>query len=138
MVVVDASVAVKWVLSEDHSQAAKALTLREEMAAPPFWLLEAGSVIWKRHRRGEYAADDARELLSALRRIGVRDEHASDDVSDALALATRLAHPIYDCLYLALAIRLDTILVTADAEFIKAVDRDPELAGRARHVAHYV
>ena len=38
-------------------------------------------------------------------------------VADALRLAVDLDHPIYDCVYLALAYRVGGILVTADTRF---------------------
>jgi len=49
-------------------------------------------------------------------------------VADALRLAFLLAHPIYDCLYLALSVQTGTPLVTADSRFIAAVRRHVELA----------
>ena len=42
---------------------------------------------------------------------------------EAFALAIRLSHSLYDCLYLALAIRSDSSLVTADDRFAKAAVR---------------
>ena len=36
----------------------------------------------------------------------------------AVGIARRLRHPIYDCLYLALAERWDTVFVTADLKFV--------------------
>jgi predicted nucleic acid-binding protein len=61
MIVVDASVAVKWVLDE----AATALR-GEELVAPVLWLAEASNVIWRRVRIGEIAADEGRVRLSEL------------------------------------------------------------------------
>jgi predicted nucleic acid-binding protein len=48
----------------------------------------------------------------------------------ALAIAHDLAHPIYDCCYLALAIEEDAIVVTADRRFRSAVAAHPSLADR--------
>jgi predicted nucleic acid-binding protein len=47
-------------------------------------------------------------------------------------LALALGHPVYDCLYLALAIRENTHVVTADVRFRAMVDRSPVLKGAAR------
>ena len=33
----------------------------------------------------------------------------------------RLGHPVYDCVYLALAHRLGATVVTADAQFVRAL-----------------
>ena len=53
-------------------------------------------------------------------------------LDSALDLAIQLNHPIYDCLYLALALRHDTDVITADRRFVSAIERRPELAGRVR------
>jgi predicted nucleic acid-binding protein len=42
-------------------------------------------------------------------------------VPRALVMANALSHPIYDCIYLALAENEATTLVTADLRFLKAV-----------------
>lgn len=41
----------------------------------------------------------------------------------ALDLATRLDHPVYDCLYLALALDRGAALATADRRFAAAITR---------------
>ena len=40
---------------------------------------------------------------------------------DAARIAIELGHPAYDCMYLALALRIGTEVVTADNRFISAV-----------------
>jgi predicted nucleic acid-binding protein len=47
---------------------------------------------------------------------------------DAVSLALELRHPVYDCLYLALAAQRGTFMVTADQRLVEAVRRQP---GRA-------
>jgi predicted nucleic acid-binding protein len=47
-------------------------------------------------------------------------------------LAGELGHPIYDCLYLALAIREGTYVVTADSRFANALSKHPTLSGSVR------
>jgi predicted nucleic acid-binding protein len=42
-----------------------------------------------------------------------------------------IGHPVYDCLYLALALQRGTHVVTADRRFAAVATR-PELAGRVR------
>ena len=46
-VVIDASVALKWVFDEPDSEAAEALR-NEELIAPALWLAEAGNALWRR------------------------------------------------------------------------------------------
>ena len=62
-IIVDASVALKWVLHEAGSEIADRL-LDEELMAPSLWLVEAGNALWRRATRGELTAQEAQELPS--------------------------------------------------------------------------
>ncbi len=52
----------------------------------------------------------------------------------ALSLAVEIGHPIYDCVYLALALHHETHVVTADRRFIAAANR-AGLADRVQRLA---
>ncbi|TCS07498.1 type II toxin-antitoxin system VapC family toxin [Caulobacter sp. BK020] len=129
--VVDASVALKWVLAEPGQAAADAL-LDEDLIAPSLWLLEAANALWRRSLSGELSAGEADERLSELFNAPVTSVPIEDDLSAAAALAWRLGHPVYDCLYLALAVREHSQVVTADRRFWAAVQAVPELVDKVR------
>lgn len=131
MIVVDASVAVKWVVRETDSDPADALFDDNELIAPVLWLAQASNVLWRRARIGEITADEARSRLSELRNAPVASLPMEPHLDRALQLATEIGHPVYDCLYLALALHHDTHVITADRRFA-AVAARPELAGRVR------
>ena len=130
-VVIDASVALKWVLDEAGREAADAL-LEEELIAPSLWLLEAANALWRRTQRGEISGDEARERLTELFNAPVTTATIEDDLPAAADLANVLGHPVYDCLYLAMAIRENTYVVTADIRFHAVVNRSPTLKGTVR------
>ena len=130
-VVIDASVALKWVLDEAGREAADAL-LEEELIAPSLWLLEAANALWRRTQRGEISGDEARERLAELFNAPVTTATIEDDLPAAADLANVLGHPVYDCLYLAMAIRENTYVVTADIRFHAVVNRSPTLKGTVR------
>jgi predicted nucleic acid-binding protein len=131
-VVVDASVAVKWVLTESGSNAAVALRA-EEMIAPSFWLVEAANALWRSARAGEITAGEADAFLQGLLNAPVASIPVEPHITAALRLAIELGHPIYDCLYLAVALHHDTHVVTADRRFAAAVaTARPALADRVR------
>ena len=130
-VVIDASVALKWVLDEPGKEAADAL-LEEELIAPSLWLLEAANALWRRTQRGEINDEEAKERLTELYNAPVTTTTVEDDLLAAADLANVLGHPVYDCLYLAMAIRENTYVVTADSRFHAAVDRSPTLKGAVR------
>lgn len=130
-IVVDASVALKWVLDEPGKEAADAL-LDEELIAPALWLLEAANALWKRAQRGEITAEQARARLAELFNAPVTSTAIEDDLPAAADLADALGHPVYDCLYLAVALRENTYVVTADRRFHTVVEQSPTLSKAVR------
>jgi len=120
-VVVDASVAVKWVLPEAGSDRAAAIrTADDDLIAPSLACAEIGSAIWRAVLRGDVSAAEARQnLLVAINhywRIVPLEELAER----AIDVAMRLRHPIYDCFYVALAERERCPMITADRRLIAA------------------
>lgn len=128
-IVVDASVALKWVLEEPGSDAAEEL-LEKDLAAPSLWLLEAANALWRRTVRGELTPAEATERLTELTKAPVASVPLEQDLPEAMSLSVQLNHPVYDCLYLALARRLETYVVTADTRFGQAV------ADHRTHIGH--
>ena len=124
--VVDASVAAKWLLDEEHSDAALRLrTSSFELHAPDFVRMELASVIAKYHRRGALTTVEAIELRSAVDTLPIRLHPWTSLIQPAFALSLETRRALYDCLYLALAIALDSQLVTADRKFCDALADGP-------------
>ena len=65
-VVVDASVALKWVIEEDGSHAAGVLLLEQPLAAPDLLIVECANVVWAKARRGVLGRDLAGAALAAI------------------------------------------------------------------------
>lgn len=120
-VVVDANVAVKWVLQENGSDAARALA-QTPMEAPDLLLVECSSVLSKKVRLGDITPAQARALFETLRAAPVAWAPTNPLLPWALDLSLALRHPVYDCVYLALASQRGLPLVTAD-ERLAAVAR---------------
>jgi predicted nucleic acid-binding protein len=118
-IVVDASIALKWVFDEPGSAAATALR-GEELLAPTLWLAEAANAVWRRARLGDITADEAVAHFSELANAPVVLVVMEPHLERALALAMEIGHPIYDCVYLALALHHETHVVTADRRFAAA------------------
>jgi predicted nucleic acid-binding protein len=117
--IVDASVAAKWVLPEVDF--AKALALRQQdgdLIAPSLVIGEVGNAIWKSASRGDMPAQEAERALRAVSGHYARLVPIEVVAADAMRLAIDLRHPIYDCFYLALAGRERAPLVTADKRMI--------------------
>jgi predicted nucleic acid-binding protein len=130
--VVDASVVVKWFVPEIRSEAARRLlTLPHEYVAPDLVFAETANTIWKKTRRGELKPEEGRLLVADIGRMAVEVVSCRALAEDAHMLALATGRTVYDALYLALAVRLDTHLITADDRLGAALDTVPELA---RHI----
>ncbi len=129
-IVIDASVAVKWVLNEPRTEAAVALR-QLELLAPALWLAEAANALWRHVRLGEFNSEQALARLSELEKAPVASLAIEPHVAHALRLAAEGDHPVYDCIYLAVALHQSTHVVTDDRRFVAAAAR-LSLADRVR------
>ena len=111
--VIDASVAVKWVIDEEGSE--RALMLRHSrLYAPDVWCSECANVLWKSLRRQELTREEAEAAAALLSAAEIEIVPTRPLMERAVKLAADLAHPVYDCVYLLTAIDLNIPLVTAD------------------------
>jgi predicted nucleic acid-binding protein len=121
MIVVDASVAVKWLVSEKDEDAAEDLLRTElEVAGPLLLRVEVTAAVARKARYREIPEAEAAaaiELWAAILRGEIALFAEDADLARALKLSLELNHPLQDCIYLALAERLDAPLVTADEKF---------------------
>jgi predicted nucleic acid-binding protein len=121
--VVDASVVVDWVApGADPDSAAMAVLDRlvrsdEDLTAPRVLLEEVSNALLTGIRRGRWSGSAADAAFRRLRELPVRVVDDRRDLRRAWDLSRRYDnHPIYDLLYVALAERARTKLVTADEQ----------------------
>ena len=120
--VVDASVAVKLLVDEPDSDAARALAASgQEMHAPRLMASEVANALWRKARLGQIERAEASAAMAWLPDMPVRWNDDETVSADAVRLALALDHPVYDCVYLALAHRIGATVVTADRRFATAV-----------------
>ena len=112
---IDASVVVKWYVSETHSEEAYVLLgHRLERFAPDFVLVELANIFWKKARLREIG--DPLTYFQELARIreAVVLISSADLIERAAQVAAQIDHPVYDCLHLACAEATGSTLITAD------------------------
>lgn len=129
--VLDASVVIKLFFQEDHSDAAERCVRQGRgLMAPDLIWAETANVIWKRCRRGELSKDDAAGIVAELLKMPLQIHASADLIPDALDLAVQYDRTVNDFLYLALAVKTRSILVSADKHLVHGLDGTP----LAKHV----
>ena len=129
-VVVDASLAFKWLVREEHTDKALAI-LREWNAeevtptAPHLLPFEVSNALHKRVTRGELSVEGAVDLIGNLLTSQIELHQPWNLHGKALEMASRFGQAAaYDAHYLALAESLGCELWTADEKFYQSVAED--------------
>lgn len=124
MIVIDANVAMKWFIPEKGMKEAIALLRsNQKLVAPSIIEYEVVSGFVRRVRKEELSTGEATEHRNEwLRQIAHETIHLFDTsalLNPASELAYELRHPLYDCIYLALALKYGAPLVSADGPLIE-------------------
>ena len=122
--VLDASVALKWVLQEPGSD--KAVVLREgfrsgvhDLLAPDVFVAEIAHALARAERRNIIAPPKGAVLLADLLTTVPRLSSSLPLLPEAFSIASAVRISFYDCLYVALADREECELLTADARLVE-------------------
>ncbi len=115
----DANIALRWFVPHAQSESAERLLAGEyALLAPDLIIPEltnAATTLTRNHvipyQLGARIATDAQTIFQYL-------APSTDLASSAFEIAAKLAHPAYDCFYLALAVRENTRMVTADKKLL--------------------
>ena len=133
--VVDASVVIKWFVPEIYSDAARRLLVAtHQYLSPDLLFPEVGNAIWKKVRRGELTAQEGQRLALDIASIAVETVSTRGLMIDAQALAIATGLTVYDAMYLTLAVRLKTALITANDRLRRTVAAHPMAAAHVRLV----
>lgn len=119
-VVVDASIALKWIVKEPYTPEARALLTGwtadgTSLLVPSLISSEIANALFERVRRGEFAVDEAAQFMSTFLLISLNFVADPAIAARALELAAHYSlKAVYDAHYLALAEREGCELWTAD------------------------
>jgi predicted nucleic acid-binding protein len=133
-VVIDASVAIKWVIDEPFSGQAASLLAGWAMCAPAHWQAEAANALWAQVARGSWLAEEAVERLATLAEAPVEPVPLAKLLDRALDLAIALHSTVYDSLYVALAESRGIPLISDDRKLLRKMRANPVLAALAQHI----
>ncbi len=136
--VVDASLVIKWFVPEVHAQAARRwLGASHDYVAPDLLFSETGNAVWKKVRRKELDPDEARRMVVDLSRVAVETVATRSLLQDALVVALTADITVYDAMYLTLAVRLETAVITGDDRFVDKVAHNRLLAPHIRRLQDF-
>lgn len=122
MTVIDASIAMAWILPDEHSEAADSLRhvlVAGEALAPWFWWVEVRNVLIVAERRNRIEVGAAETELTALSAFPISFDHEPEERA-LLNLARAHQLSVYDALYLELARRKGSMLATLDKRLAAA------------------
>lgn len=130
--VVDASVVAAAFFADNDAGACRALLASgRTLHAPDLLHAEVANVIWRRRRLGEIDDQEAADLLADVLRLPLEMAPTGPLAEAALQIAIATDRTVYDCLYLALAVREDAVLLTGDQRLVNALAGSP----LERHIA---
>jgi predicted nucleic acid-binding protein len=115
--VLDASVTINWAMpDESHPTADRAWEEIETGSAivPGIWWYEVRNILVVNERRRRISPPDSARFLDHLLQFSIEIDNQPDS-SMILDLSRRLGRTVYDCAYLAIAIREHLPLATLDA-----------------------
>lgn len=124
MIVVDASLAVKWFREEGNSDLAEQFFLHHlgDLVAPDQFAIEVGAALVRSanmEKRARPMMERSIAKFAGMITDGAIELRRSTagQFFEATKIALNLGHPLKDCIYLALAMELGCELVTCDAQF---------------------
>ena len=133
--VIDASIAVKWVVEEVGTQQALAIREQARLIAPELLVAECTNILWKKVQRNELTRQEALFAARLLQASEVELLPTRAVLEAATRIAIELDHPAYDCLYLALAVANECGFVTADERFLRKLYQTRRTQFRNRIIA---
>jgi predicted nucleic acid-binding protein len=95
------------------------------LLAPDLIVPEVCSAAWSKLRRGEIGAEQAAAMVEGLPDLLDELVASASLAGRALTIANALAHPAYDCFYLALAEVRDVQMVTDDRRLLARLVTTP-------------
>jgi predicted nucleic acid-binding protein len=131
MPVLDTSVLVTYLLNEEHAHEALSLLISGQAHAPDIIRLECGNALITAARRGRILPNQIPERMRLVHRMAWTTHGHLPLLDRAMAICLHHQRRPYDGLFIALAERLDTEVITTDGKLFRALQGTP-LAQRVR------
>jgi len=128
-VVIDSSITLAWVYSDETTEAVREVFQRVGKTGawvPGFWRLEVANVLEMGVRRKRHDADFRDATLADLSRLLIQVDADTDREAWSATLKLAIRHQLrsYDAAYLELALRRDLPLATLDPDLRRAASAE--------------
>ncbi|MGO9915141.1 MAG: type II toxin-antitoxin system VapC family toxin [Isosphaeraceae bacterium] len=127
ILVPDAGLGVKWFVPEpDAEHAARLLDARFELHTPSYFFTEAASVLQRKVALDRTLSEaEGLEAFQLLRTVPMTIHATEGLLEDAFRHGVRYRRPVYDSLYMVLAVALGGRVVTADRRLYHGAQGGP-------------
>jgi predicted nucleic acid-binding protein len=138
--VLDANVVVKWFIPEIDSDKADRLLAdfrshRLDIICPDVLVSEVGNTLWKRSVKiKDISVGDAASSYTDFLDLDVPLHSSTTIAEDALGIGISEQHPLYDTLYISLALKQGCEFITADDRLVNKLGRRYPLIRLLRNI----
>lgn len=101
--------------AERGEEAIALLARTRELLAPSHWKAEFANVVWKAVRLGRLQIDRMDDLISTAGQLPITTIDVGELWRGAIARAVAADHPVYDTLFVELAVRERTVVASYDS-----------------------
>lgn len=124
--IVDANVLVKLVVEEEYSENALKLISDQKatLLAPSISYYEVGSVLYKMSRRGIVEKSYVVAAFENLLKLPIEIQEVGSVLPRILDMSLRLELHFYDCLYIHMANKTGSTLVSSDQKLLSAAAKE--------------
>ncbi len=133
--VIDARIAIKWVVDEDGTSEALVIRQKAKLIAPELLIAECANILWKKVQRGELVKQEAHLAARLLQGAEIELLPTRSLLEAATRMSIEIDHPAYDCLYLALALEKKCRFVTADERLLRKLHQGRQNIIRGRTIS---
>lgn len=121
-VVLDASIAAKWIFWESGSELAQTLLDEQYLFyVPDIFYVEMDAIITKKLRKRELNSDEAYVKRAQVQRLALEKWSHLSLADVAFDISVTLTVTIYDAMYLALAVEKETVMWTGDDRLVRGI-----------------
>lgn len=120
MIVVDASAAIRWfVAARSGGEPYTFPQVSQPLVAPDLFLADIRSAALSYLRKRTLELDQIQGMITTIDRLVTGYFPLEGLTEDAWTMSLEFDHSVYDCFYVALAVQLNSYLVTADEHMLR-------------------